>query len=96
VEATEPSAWSFMKWILLVLAAGFIGQFGRAMAEGILARARRLFGWKKKEKSPLTEVPSREGPAGPEPPPPPSPEKSAKKALKAQLKMAKKAAKVKK
>lgn len=32
--------WSVLKWVLLVLVAGFIGQFGRMMAETIIARVR--------------------------------------------------------
>jgi len=34
------STWSVLKWVVLVLAAGFIGHFGRMMAEAIIARAR--------------------------------------------------------
>ena len=33
--------WSVLKWVLLVLIAGFIGQFGRMMAEAIMVRVRR-------------------------------------------------------
>jgi hypothetical protein len=33
--------WSVLKWVLLVLIAGFIGQFGRMMAETIMAKVRR-------------------------------------------------------
>jgi hypothetical protein len=32
--------WSVLKWIVLVLIAGFIGQFGKMMAEAIIARVR--------------------------------------------------------
>lgn len=32
--------WSVLKWVVLVLAAGFIGHFGRMMAEAIIAKAR--------------------------------------------------------
>lgn len=32
--------WSVLKWVLLVLIAGFIGQFGRMMAEAIMSRVR--------------------------------------------------------
>lgn len=35
------STWSSLKWVVLVLIAGFIGQFGRTMAESIIARLRR-------------------------------------------------------
>lgn len=34
------STWSVLKWVILVLIAGFIGQFGRIMAEGIITRIR--------------------------------------------------------
>lgn len=34
------STWSALKWIVLVLMAGFIGQFGRMMAEAIANRIR--------------------------------------------------------
>ena len=30
-----------VKWVLIVLAAGFIGHFGKALAEYLIARARR-------------------------------------------------------
>ena len=33
--------WSVLKWVLLVLAAGFIGQFGRHAAQRLLERRRR-------------------------------------------------------
>jgi len=35
------STWSVLKWVILVLIAGFIGQFGRMMAEAIMTRMRR-------------------------------------------------------
>jgi hypothetical protein len=34
------STWSVLKWVILVLIAGFIGQFGRMFAETIIARIR--------------------------------------------------------
>ncbi|HQF85005.1 MAG TPA: hypothetical protein PLX58_08540 [Smithellaceae bacterium] len=34
------STWSVMKWVILVLIAGFIGQFGRMTAEAIVAKVR--------------------------------------------------------
>jgi hypothetical protein len=34
------STWSVLKWVVLVLIAGFIGQFGRMMAEAIANRIR--------------------------------------------------------
>ena len=35
------STWSALKWVVLVLIAGFIGQFGRMMAEAIMVKLRR-------------------------------------------------------
>lgn len=35
------SGWSIFKWVTLVLIAGFIGQFGRMLAESIAGMARR-------------------------------------------------------
>lgn len=35
------STWSVLKWVILVLVAGFIGQFGRMMAEALIAKVRR-------------------------------------------------------
>ncbi|MBN1382390.1 MAG: hypothetical protein JXA41_11990 [Deltaproteobacteria bacterium] len=32
------STWSVLKWIVLVLVAGFIGQFGRMTAQAVVAR----------------------------------------------------------
>jgi hypothetical protein len=34
------STWSVLQWVVLVLIAGFIGQFGRMMAEAIIAKVR--------------------------------------------------------
>jgi hypothetical protein len=33
--------WSVMKWVLLVLMAGFVGQFGKIFAQHILRKIRR-------------------------------------------------------
>ncbi|HNY51391.1 MAG TPA: hypothetical protein PLV50_12305 [Smithella sp.] len=49
------STWSVLKWIVLVLIAGFIGQFGRMAAEAIAAKIRARRG----NKEPVPEV-SRE------------------------------------
>ena len=35
------SVWSVLKWVLAVLAAGFIGQFGRVLAMHLIERRRR-------------------------------------------------------
>jgi hypothetical protein len=37
---TYIGSWSVLKWVLLVLAAGFIGHFGRMAAEAMVAKAR--------------------------------------------------------
>jgi len=34
------STWSVLKWVILVLIAGFIGQFGRMAANAIAAKIR--------------------------------------------------------
>ena len=34
------SVWSVLKWILVVLAAGFVGQFGRVIAMRLIERRR--------------------------------------------------------
>jgi hypothetical protein len=44
------STWSALKWVVLVLIAGFIGQFGRMMAEAIIARVRRTRAGKKMQR----------------------------------------------
>jgi len=33
--------WSVLKWVVLVLIAGFIGQFGRMAAEAVAAKIRK-------------------------------------------------------
>lgn len=38
---SDISTWSVLKWVVLVLIAGFIGQFGRMLAEAITARVRQ-------------------------------------------------------
>jgi hypothetical protein len=35
------STWSIFKWVALVLIAGFIGQFGKMLAEAIIIKIRR-------------------------------------------------------
>ena len=51
------STWSVLKWIVLVLVAGFIGQFGRMAAESIAAKIRTRRG--EKETVPdVSRVPS--------------------------------------
>ncbi|HPD57840.1 MAG TPA: hypothetical protein P5294_02950 [Smithellaceae bacterium] len=48
-------SWSALKWVILVLIAGFIGQFGRMTAEAIVKKvaARRA----KKEKTSAPDAP---------------------------------------
>jgi hypothetical protein len=38
---TDLFSWDILKWVLLVLLAGFIGQFGKAFAQSVMARMRR-------------------------------------------------------
>jgi len=33
-------AWPIIKWVLIVLLAGFIGHFGKALAQSVIARMR--------------------------------------------------------
>ena len=35
------SNWPVLKWVLLVLVAGFIGQFGKMLADAIMEKVRR-------------------------------------------------------
>ena len=38
---TWEAVWDVLKWVLLVLAAGFIGQFGKTLATRMIERKRR-------------------------------------------------------
>jgi len=38
---TDLSSWDILQWVLLVLLAGFIGQFGKTFAQSVMARMRR-------------------------------------------------------
>ncbi|MFC2081584.1 hypothetical protein ACFLR0_00155 [Candidatus Bipolaricaulota bacterium] len=38
---TWEAVWDVLKWVLLVLAAGFVGQFGRFFAQRLIERRRR-------------------------------------------------------
>lgn len=38
---TGESVWTIAKWVLLVVAAGFIGQFGKSLALSLIERRRR-------------------------------------------------------
>lgn len=84
------STWSVLKWVALVLIAGFIGQFGRMAAEAIAKKIRT--GRTLQEKKEIK-------PETPLPPPTPQPASSGnvpdKKLLKAIAKAKKKEAKKK-
>jgi hypothetical protein len=34
------STWSIFKWVIIVLVAGFIGQFGKTMAQAVMRKIR--------------------------------------------------------
>jgi hypothetical protein len=36
----ELEAWPVIKWVLIVLLAGFIGHFGKALAQSVIAKMR--------------------------------------------------------
>ncbi|HOI72845.1 MAG TPA: hypothetical protein PLO63_01750 [Syntrophales bacterium] len=38
---TDIAAWDILKWVLLVLLAGFIGQFGKSFAQAVMSRIRK-------------------------------------------------------
>ena len=40
-SVTLDAVWDVLKWVLLVLAAGFIGQFGKSFALKLIERRRR-------------------------------------------------------
>ena len=40
-NVTLEGVWSVLRWVLLVLAAGFIGQFGKSFALKLIERRRR-------------------------------------------------------
>ena len=46
------STWSVLQWIVIVLIAGFIGQFGKMMAEAITSKIRLC----RVRKQPLSDV----------------------------------------
>ncbi len=37
-ELLDVSTWSVLQWVLVVLAAGFIGQFGKSFAQFVMAK----------------------------------------------------------
>lgn len=94
------STWSVLKWVILVLVAGFIGQFGRMMAEAIIARGRlhrskqhQLLEDVKKTSEVPSVLPADNPPADITPKPVASVEIFDKKALKTMAKIRKKEAK---
>lgn len=90
------STWPVLKWIVLVLIAGFIGQFGKMAANTIAARIRERR--TKKDSPALTAPPATPAPVSKEPalPLPSSPDQIPdKKLLKAMAKAKKKEAKKK-
>jgi hypothetical protein len=88
------STWSILKWVILVLVAGFIGQFGKMLAEAIIAKARRRKASQAQEAKPQPKLlePSRTEFLSPSAP---TNEISDKKKLKALAKARKKEAKLK-
>lgn len=78
--------WPIIKWVLIVLVAAFIGQFGRSFAQHLIGKARRK---KESGKPGAAEVSVRTEPAGPVEAGR-SRLKAEKKALKALAKMRKK------
>ncbi len=91
-----------LKWILVVLAAGFIGQFGKRLADYLLERRRRRRRSRSGDEKPQTaaDLPAAPAPPqlhAPEPEPPeltppqsPTDAKTLKKLAKAEIKKAKK------
>ena len=57
------SSWSVLQWIALVLIAGFIGQFGKMMAEAITNKIRL----RRERKQPLTDVDVKQATLSPPP-----------------------------
>ena len=104
-----PDIWTVMKWVLLVLLAGFIGQFGKTFAQQVMKRFRKEPGLAveapegRSAKAPAVSPadnrpPSKLPPAGPPAAPPVSPvgaisAAADKKLLKALAKQKKKEAK---
>ena len=98
--------WKIAKWVLIVLLAGFIGQFGKSLAKYFMAKGKEL-----RRKQPLDDQGQSFMPTGTDVPPAvPAPDRDAtpseadgkaardqakgqKKALKAMAKLEKKRAK---
>ena len=59
------SNWPVLKWVILVLVAGFIGQFGKMLAEAIIERVRRRRAANQASKAEETPQSLPSSPAGP-------------------------------
>jgi len=67
VDVSELTFWSIMKWVLVVLVAGFIGQFGKTFATHLLEKIRSGRAAKRREPSTVGAPPPRT-PMSPPPP----------------------------
>jgi hypothetical protein len=95
VVLSELTFWSIMKWVLVILVAGFIGQFGKTFATDLLAKVRSVRAARRRKPSKniavvagppaapsLPDAPAQDLPPGGAPPPPaPLPDKKVLKAL---------------
>jgi len=68
VDVSELTFWSIMKWVLVVLVAGFIGQFGKTFATHLLEKIRAGRAAKRREPSTVGAL----TPRTPMSPPPPA------------------------
>ncbi len=89
------STWSVLKWIVLVLIAGFIGQFGRMAAEAIAKKIQADRNKADDDKEEMASDFSKERPVLPQPAAAPTNDVPDKKMLKALAKAKKKEAKKK-
>jgi len=64
---TYIATWSVLKWVLLVLIAGFIGQFGKMLANAVIARVRL-------RRTKEDQLPDNAGPKAPSVSPPDAPQ----------------------
>jgi len=67
-ELFDISTWSVLQWVLVVLAAGFIGQFGKSFAQFLMGKIRAGKAGRKQETPPVSGGgrvdPPAAGPAG--------------------------------
>lgn len=54
------TTWSILKWVIIVLVAGFIGQFGKSMAQSIIAKIRLVRAKKQDAGIPQPTLPEAE------------------------------------